>query len=149
MNRRGFLANAIAIMQRCRIPPESSCGYCLSVLSGSASLTWLKTSMLSALATFFCRDLASFGAAPDVSCHTPRHPYTQGLMRAIPMIDRRMERLETIPGSVPDLIYPPSGCRFHPRCPFAFEKCKLEKPELLHVGKGHTVACHLYGEGKA
>ena len=79
----------------------------------------------------------------------PLHPYTQGLMRAIPMIDRRMERLETIPGSVPDLIYPPSGCRFHPRCPFAFEKCKLEKPELLHVGKGHTVACHLYGEGKA
>jgi len=79
----------------------------------------------------------------------PLHPYTQGLMRAIPMIDRRMERLETIPGSVPDLIYPPSGCRFHPRCPFAFERCKLEKPELLHVGKGHTVACHLYGEAKA
>ena len=79
----------------------------------------------------------------------PLHPYTQGLMRAIPMIDRRIERLETIPGSVPDLIYPPTGCRFHPRCPFAFEKCKLEKPDLLHVGKGHTVACHLYGEGKA
>jgi peptide/nickel transport system ATP-binding protein len=79
----------------------------------------------------------------------PLHPYTQGLMRAIPMIDRRIERLETIPGSVPDLIFPPSGCRFHPRCPFAFEKCKLEKPDLLHVGKDHTVACHLYGEGKA
>lgn len=78
----------------------------------------------------------------------PLHPYTQGLMRAIPMIDRRTDRLETIPGSVPDLIYPPTGCRFHPRCPFAFEKCKLEKPELLEVGKGHTVACHLYGEGK-
>jgi peptide/nickel transport system ATP-binding protein len=78
----------------------------------------------------------------------PLHPYTQGLMRAIPMIDRPLERLETIPGSVPDLIYPPSGCRFHPRCPFAFEKCKLEKPELLNAGKGHGVACHLYGEGK-
>ncbi len=79
----------------------------------------------------------------------PLHPYTQGLMRAIPMIDRRLERLETIPGSVPDLIYPPLGCRFHPRCPFAFEKCKLVKPELIHIGKGHTVACHLYGEGKS
>ncbi len=78
----------------------------------------------------------------------PLHPYTQGLMRAIPMIDRRLEKLETIPGSVPDLIYPPTGCRFHPRCPFAFEKCKLEKPELTQVGKGHTVACFLYGEGK-
>jgi peptide/nickel transport system ATP-binding protein len=79
----------------------------------------------------------------------PLHPYTQGLMRAIPMLDKRMTRLETIPGSVPDLIYPPTGCRFHPRCPFAFEKCKLVKPELLNVGKGHTVACHLYGEGKS
>jgi oligopeptide/dipeptide ABC transporter ATP-binding protein len=79
----------------------------------------------------------------------PLHPYTQGLMRAIPMINRPLERLETIPGSVPDLIYPPSGCRFHPRCPFAFEKCKLEKPELIHASKGHTVACHLYGEGKS
>jgi len=79
----------------------------------------------------------------------PLHPYTQGLMRAIPMVNKEVERLETIPGSVPDLIYPPTGCRFHPRCPFAFEKCKLTKPELLHVAKAHTVACHLYGEGKA
>jgi len=78
----------------------------------------------------------------------PLHPYTQGLMRAIPMLDKRTARLETIPGSVPDLIYPPTGCRFHPRCPFAFEKCKLVKPELLLVEKGHTVACHLYGGEK-
>jgi peptide/nickel transport system ATP-binding protein len=76
----------------------------------------------------------------------PLHPYTQGLMRAIPMIGRRLERLETIPGSVPDLIYPPSGCRFHPRCPFAFEKCKVEKPQLSHVRQEHNAACHLYGE---
>ena len=79
----------------------------------------------------------------------PLHPYTKGLMRAIPMLDRRMNRLETIQGAVPDLINPPSGCRFHPRCSFAFEKCKSVKPELRHVGKGHTVACHLYDEGKA
>jgi len=79
----------------------------------------------------------------------PLHPYTKGLMRAIPMLDRRMERLETIHGTVPDLINPPSGCRFHPRCPFALDKCKSVKPELLQVGKGHTVACHLYDEGKA
>jgi peptide/nickel transport system ATP-binding protein len=79
----------------------------------------------------------------------PLHPYTQGLMRAIPMIDRRVEKLETIPGSVPDLIFPPTGCRFHPRCPFAFETCKLVKPELTDTGKHHTVACHLYGERKS
>jgi peptide/nickel transport system ATP-binding protein len=76
----------------------------------------------------------------------PLHPYTQGLMRAIPMIGRRLKRLETIPGSVPDLIYPPSGCRFHPRCPYAFYKCKVEKPQLVHARQEHSIACHLYGE---
>jgi len=77
----------------------------------------------------------------------PLHPYTQGLLKAVPILGRP-GKLEAISGSVPDLIYPPSGCRFHPRCPFAFEKCKRVKPELLEVGGGHTVACHLYGEGK-
>ena len=76
----------------------------------------------------------------------PVHPYTQALLRSIPMIGRRMERLETIPGSVPDLINPPSGCRFHPRCPFAFKKCKDEKPQLISVRQGHLSACHLHGE---
>jgi len=76
----------------------------------------------------------------------PLHPYTKGLMRAIPMLGRELDRLETIQGSVPDLINPPSGCRFHPRCPFALEQCKSVKPDLLDVGKGHIVACHLYGE---
>ena len=79
----------------------------------------------------------------------PLHPYTRGLIRAVPMLDKRKDRLETIQGSVPDLIYPPPGCRFHPRCPLAFEKCKRVKPELLNVGQGHTVACHLYEEGKS
>jgi peptide/nickel transport system ATP-binding protein len=79
----------------------------------------------------------------------PLHPYTEGLMRAIPMIGRPLERLETIPGSVPDLIYPPSGCRFHPRCPMVFDRCKVEKPELIDAGRSHTVACHLYEEKKA
>lgn len=74
----------------------------------------------------------------------PLHPYTQGLLRAIPIIGRPLKRLETIRGSVPDLIYPPSGCRFHPRCPMAFERCKFEKPELIQSVKNHTVACHLY-----
>jgi len=78
----------------------------------------------------------------------PLHPYTQGLMRAIPIPGRRLERLETIPGSVPDLIYPPKGCRFHPRCPYVFEKCRVFKPDLLRAEENHTVACHLYKEGE-
>jgi peptide/nickel transport system ATP-binding protein len=100
------------------------------------------------VAVMYAGNIVEFSGVKELFAN-PLHPYTQGLMRAIPMLDKRMDRLESIPGSVPDLIYPPTGCRFHPRCPFAFEKCKLVKPELLHVERGHTVACHLYGEGKS
>ncbi|MCL5068630.1 MAG: ABC transporter ATP-binding protein, partial [Thaumarchaeota archaeon] len=78
----------------------------------------------------------------------PLHPYTQGLLKAVPKLTADSVRLESIPGSVPDLIYPPSGCRFHPRCPYAWELCSQKKPELFEQESGHTVACHLYSEGK-
>ena len=73
----------------------------------------------------------------------PLHPYTQGLLRAVPKLKEQKE-LETIPGTVPNLIHPPSGCRFHPRCPFAKDICSKEKPPLLEHSKGHFVACYLY-----
>ena len=76
---------------------------------------------------------------------TPQHPYTKGLLGSIPRPDRDIEELEIIPGSVPSLINPPSGCRFHPRCPYAREICHQEKPEELVVEKGHMVACHQFG----
>ncbi len=75
----------------------------------------------------------------------PLHPYTQGLVKAVPRPDADMIRLEEIPGTVPNLIYPPPGCRFHPRCPFAKEYCSEVKPELLDVREGHSVACHIHG----
>lgn len=75
----------------------------------------------------------------------PLHPYTQGLMAAIPRPDRSSVKLQSIKGSVPDLIYPPTGCRFHPRCPKAFASCPLTKPPLVAVQKGHEVECLLYG----
>jgi len=74
----------------------------------------------------------------------PLHPYTQMLMKAIPNIVKPTERLESIPGSVPEMVNPPSGCRFHPRCPFAKEICKKEKPKLKEVEPNHEVACYLY-----
>jgi len=77
----------------------------------------------------------------------PLHPYTQGLLRAVPKLTANPALLESIPGSVPDLIYPPPACRFNPRCPYAWDLCKQKKPELLEVEKGHQVACHLYTEG--
>jgi oligopeptide/dipeptide ABC transporter ATP-binding protein len=75
----------------------------------------------------------------------PQHPYTQGLLGSIPRPDQDIEELEIIPGSVPSLINPPAGCRFHPRCPYAREICRQEKPEELVIEKGHMVACHQFG----
>ena len=75
----------------------------------------------------------------------PLHPYTQGLMKAVPRPDEDLVKLEEIPGTVPNLIHPPSGCRFHPRCPFAKEYCKEVKPLLMNAEGGHPVACHIYG----
>jgi peptide/nickel transport system ATP-binding protein len=81
---------------------------------------------------------ALFGAA--------RHPYTQGLIRSIPRIDTaavEKQRLEAIPGTVPQLVNPPPGCRFAPRCAFARAECLAQTPPLREVGPGHRVACVL------
>jgi peptide/nickel transport system ATP-binding protein len=72
------------------------------------------------------------------------HPYSQGLLNSIPRIDDPSKRLESIPGSVPNLIFPPSGCRFHPRCPHAMPICKETRPPMTLEGEGHQVACFLY-----
>ena len=73
------------------------------------------------------------------------HPYTKGLFEAIPKLDTSKNELQSIKGSVPNLIYPPSGCRFHPRCPYAFERCPKVKPPLIEAKPGHKVACLLFG----
>ena len=78
----------------------------------------------------------------------PLHPYTQGLLSAIPRIDQELPRLEIIEGSVPNLSKPPAGCRFHPRCPYAMSICSKEKPTMINIKPGHSVACHLYTEAK-
>ena len=71
----------------------------------------------------------------------PRHPYTQGLMRAIPRLDIDLPRLEIIPGSVPDLHHMPAGCRFHPRCRLADDTCRQTAPPLAAGVGDHQVAC--------
>lgn len=74
----------------------------------------------------------------------PLHPYTKGLLRSIPNISLEELALETMPGSPPDLINPPPGCRFHPRCPYAMEKCSQMEPPVKEVEDKHQVACWLY-----
>jgi peptide/nickel transport system ATP-binding protein len=76
----------------------------------------------------------------------PLHPYTQALLASVPRVDSNGGARPSIKGSVPNLIFPPSGCRFHPRCPKAFEKCPAMKPRLVETKPGHLVACLLYGE---
>ena len=74
----------------------------------------------------------------------PRHPYTQGLIRSIPRVDASAvgrQRLEQIPGTVPNLLNPPLGCRFAARCGFATEECRAAEPVLRAVGHDHKVAC--------
>jgi oligopeptide/dipeptide ABC transporter ATP-binding protein len=71
----------------------------------------------------------------------PQHPYTVGLLGSIPRLHLEQERLSAIEGFVPDAAAFPQGCRFHPRCPFAVEKCRAEIPPLLPMGDGHYAAC--------
>jgi len=76
----------------------------------------------------------------------PLHPYTQGLLASIPRPDSAAVELKSIEGSVPDLISPPSGCRFHPRCRRAMDRCSASKPRPFETQPGHLVSCFLYGE---
>lgn len=74
----------------------------------------------------------------------PLHPYTKGLMGAFPSAKGPKRRLKSIPGSPPDLLKPPLGCRFHPRCPLVIDLCLKEEPEPIKMAD-HMVACHLVG----
>ena len=76
----------------------------------------------------------------------PHHPYTEGLLHAMPRVGRRQERLAVIPGNVPPPTAWPTGCRFRDRCPYAWERCEREHPPLYQIGAGHVSRCHLADE---
>jgi peptide/nickel transport system ATP-binding protein len=86
--------------------------------------------------------VAEYGPVEQVFTN-PRHPYTQRLLRAFPDLSNPQAELASIPGAPPRLSNLPPGCRFHPRCPLAVERCKVETPEPHLVDKGQWAACHL------
>ncbi len=75
--------------------------------------------------------------------HNPLHPYTEGLLKSIPSIDREKERLHVIEGMVPNPRFMPTGCRFHPRCPYAMDKCRETEPPVTYLGVNRRVSCWL------
>lgn len=77
----------------------------------------------------------------------PLHPYTRGLLEAIPVVGNREKKLKGINGFVPNMLNPPPGCRFHPRCRYATKICRTKKPTQLQVENEHFVSCFLYSEG--
>jgi peptide/nickel transport system ATP-binding protein len=95
------------------------------------------------VAVFYAARLVEVGPSAELR-RAPRHPYTQGLLRAFPTVHGE-EEPRSIPGSPPSLAHPPAGCRFHPRCPLVFDRCREVVPELVAVGPGHAAACHLLG----
>jgi peptide/nickel transport system ATP-binding protein len=84
-------------------------------------------------------------APTEIIFNAPLHPYTQHLIRSLPMIGERSNKV-SLRGAPPNLANPPSGCRFHERCPFVMDICRTEVPELVTVRDGHRVACHLVKE---
>jgi peptide/nickel transport system ATP-binding protein len=76
---------------------------------------------------------------------SPKHPYTYALLASVPRVDRKKD-LVPIPGNIPNLISPPTGCRFHPRCSYMVEKCVSQIPPLEPIGEGREVSCHRWKE---
>jgi peptide/nickel transport system ATP-binding protein len=93
------------------------------------------------VAVMYAGEIVESGPALEIF-ERPRHPYTLGLLGARPRITVVEERLSDIPGRVPDLLEPPPGCRFHPRCFLADERCRREAPELRSVAPDHRSRCH-------
>jgi oligopeptide/dipeptide ABC transporter ATP-binding protein len=96
------------------------------------------------VAVMYLGEIVEIGSR-DAIHREPRHPYTQALLSAVPVADPTLRRERIVPkGEVASALEVPAGCRFHPRCPMAFDRCRVERPAPRDVGAGHQASCHLY-----
>jgi peptide/nickel transport system ATP-binding protein len=98
------------------------------------------------VAVFYAARLAEVGPAKELK-RNPRHPYTDGLLRAFPSVKPGGPEPVSIKGQPASLRRPPSGCRFHPRCPYAMDICREKQPDPIEIGPGHVSACYLAEKG--
>jgi oligopeptide/dipeptide ABC transporter ATP-binding protein len=92
------------------------------------------------VAVMYCGRIVEIGSAEHIF-FDPRHPYTRGLLASLPRIDRRMDKLHPLQGSVPDHHEMPRGCAFEPRCPYALQECIPSLPAFVGETDGHRFAC--------
>jgi len=105
--------------------------------------------MCNKISVMYLGEIAETGTNEQVFSN-PMHPYTQALKAAVPVPDpSERSGKKVVRGEVPSSLNPPAGCRFNPRCPFAFDRCRAEEPKLLPSEKGNLVACHLYFDGRS
>ena len=103
--------------------------------------------MCDRVGVMYAGSMAEIGPARSIF-KSPLHPYTVGLMKSVPSVQMEAAKLYTIRGSVPNLVFPPPGCRFHPRCDFAKGYCKKVRPDLTEIGPGHMVSCHMVSKAE-
>ncbi|MGI6704057.1 MAG: ABC transporter ATP-binding protein [Clostridia bacterium] len=126
----------------------------LKELKKSLGLTYILIShdlsvvshMADRIAVMYLGKMVEYGPAEQVFSQAA-HPYTQALFAAIPTLDTEgIDSIATIEGNVPSAINPPSGCRFHTRCPMAKDICSQKEPAMVRLGGGHTAACHFINQ---
>ncbi len=116
---------------------RESMGFSIIFISHDLSIA---AEMADTVATMYAGEIVEIGPVNEVF-YRARHAYTFGLLEAVPTLSSGAQDLISIPGSPPDLIEPPSGCKFHPRCPLATPRCAREVPPLVEEAPGHKVAC--------
>jgi len=119
---------------------QSKLGLSLIVVTHDLSMV---AEICNTIAVMYAGKIVEFGDIVKVF-KEPKHPYTQGLIGAFPSVLGAKKELVSIPGFPPDLIDPPKGCRFHPRCPYASEVCRKEEPTPVVLSNDQIVSCHLY-----